>query len=116
MTIYKMSKKTERETLERMAKDNPLSSIPIKTDAAFDRQYGEGRQSAALKTAIDAFVVDDKTAFRALRILHERFAQLSYGEDCIMPMYYLAEDIRDMLDEEAEYYKTPQQLMAESEP
>lgn len=76
-------------------------------------QIAEGEKSKALMTAITEFVTDDKTAFRAFAILQKQISRLSdayyekrQGRD-LMALYYLSEDMREMLDEREGYYQMP---------
>jgi len=78
-----------------------------------DQQIAEGEKSKALMAAITEFIEDDKTAFRAFAILQERISRLSdayyekrQGRD-LMALYYLSEDMREMLDEREGYYQMP---------
>lgn len=78
-----------------------------------DQQIAEGERSKPLMVAVTEFVTDDKTAFRAFAILQERISRLSdayyenrQGRD-LMALYYLSEDMREMLDEREGYYQMP---------
>lgn len=73
----------------------------------------ETEKSELLMAAISEFVTDDKTAFRAFEILQEQVSRLSdayyenrQGRD-LMALYYLSEDMREMLDEREGYYQMP---------
>jgi len=75
------------------------------TDQEFDKQYEAARIRGEFAQAVKKFVVDDKTALAALQELHERTQTLSADYDCKKALFYLNEDICDLLNEASDYYK-----------
>lgn len=84
------------------------------SDSEFNEQVEESEKLKPLMVAIESLVINDDTAFRALIILQHRIERLSdavYEERPpynAMALYYLASDLRNMLDEKEGYYQNPE--------
>lgn len=76
------------------------------TDEEFDKQYEAAQPRGEFARAVKKYVVDDKTALGALQELHERLQTLSADHDCKKHLYFLSEDLCDLLNEADGYYKT----------
>lgn len=76
------------------------------TDEQFNNQYNAASIRGEFSRAVRKFVVDGDTALAALQELHERTQTLTANHDAKKPLYYLNEDICDLLNEADRYYKT----------
>lgn len=74
-------------------------------DQEFNRQYDAAQVRGEFAQAVKKFVVDDNTALAALQELHEELQTLSKPENCPRRLYYLTNDLRDLLNYAHEYYQ-----------
>jgi hypothetical protein len=72
----------------------------------FNRQYNAAQTRGEFAQAVKKFVVDDKTALAALQELHERYQTLSAPHTCPQRLYFLSNDVRDLLNSAHEYYES----------
>lgn len=75
------------------------------TDEEFNKQYDAAQPRSEFAQAVKKFVVDDKTALGALQELHERLQTLSAPHTCPMHLYFLSNDVGNLLDEADDYYR-----------
>ncbi len=71
----------------------------------FNKQYDAAQIRGEFARAVNKFVVDDKTALAALQELHERYQILSAPHTCPQRLYFLSNDVRDLLNSAHEYYE-----------
>jgi hypothetical protein len=76
------------------------------SDEEFNKQYDAAQIRGEFALAVSKFVVDSETALAALQELHERTQALTSDHDAKKPLYYLNEDICDLLENAYEYYQT----------
>jgi hypothetical protein len=76
------------------------------TDQEFNKQYDAAKIRGEFAQAVNKFVVDDLTALAALQELHERLQTFAGRHTCPQRLYYLTCDVRDLLNDADEYYKT----------
>lgn len=75
------------------------------SEEEFDKQYEAARIRGEFAQAVKKFVTDDKTALAALQELHERTQTLTADYNCSKPLYFLSEDLCELLGEADDYYK-----------
>jgi hypothetical protein len=85
------------------------------TDEEFSKQYAAAQPRGEFAQAVRKYVTDAQTALGALQELHERLQTLSADINCTKPLYFLSEDLRDLLNEADEYYRTGGIAMGEIE-
>lgn len=73
----------------------------------FNTQYRNAQKRSAFADTINAFVVDDETALSALQSLHERLQTLAEPSSCPQWLWFLTNDLCDLLSDAAEYWKKP---------
>jgi hypothetical protein len=76
------------------------------SDEEFNKQYDAAQLRGEFAQAVRKYVTDAQTALGALQELHERLQTLASDYNCPKPLYFLSEDLCDLLNEADEYYKT----------
>jgi hypothetical protein len=76
------------------------------TEEEFNKQYDAARSRGEFAQAVRKYVTDAQTALGALQELHERLQMLSSDYNCPKPLYFLSEDLWDLLNEADDYYRT----------
>lgn len=72
----------------------------------FNQQLNAAAKVSAFASVVDAFVTDDNSALESLRALHERIRTLSDDYHCPRRLYYLAEDLCDLLADTHEHWES----------
>lgn len=72
----------------------------------FNAQYKKAAQMGDFARTLNLFVVDDDTALAALQVLHERINQLAKPDSCQQWLWFLSNDLADLIEETTSHWKS----------